>query len=71
MYAPFDGGLRSHAYYDALGSFVECGGFRMAEEEAAAEESEAKYGAEAKKVAEHFEEMADIGAHLKGEGSID
>jgi parvulin-like peptidyl-prolyl isomerase len=41
------------------------------EEEAAAEESREKYGADAKDVAAHYEEMSDIGAHVKGEGAID
>jgi hypothetical protein len=41
------------------------------EEEAAAEESREKLEADAKDVAEHYEEMSDIGAHVKGEGAID
>ena len=41
------------------------------EEEAAAEESLQKFGADEEAVAEHYEEMSDIGAHVKGEGSID
>jgi hypothetical protein len=41
------------------------------EEEAAAEESLEKIGADEAAVAEHYEEMTDIGAHVKGEGSID
>jgi hypothetical protein len=41
------------------------------EEEAAAEESRRKFGADEEAVAEHYEEMSDIGAHVKGEGRID
>jgi hypothetical protein len=41
------------------------------EEEAAAEESGKKFGADKDAVAQHEEEMSDIGAHVKGEGSID
>jgi hypothetical protein len=41
------------------------------EEEAAAEESRKKFEADAKDVAEHYEEMSDIGAHVKGEGAIE
>jgi hypothetical protein len=41
------------------------------EEETAAEESERKFGADKEAVAEHSEEMSDIGAHVKGEGRID
>jgi len=41
------------------------------EEEAAAEESRETYEADAKDVAEHYDEMSDIGAHVKGEGAID
>ena len=41
------------------------------DEEAAAEESEKEYAADKDTVAEHYEEMSDIGAHVKGEGAID
>jgi hypothetical protein len=41
------------------------------EEEAAAEESREKYEDDAEDVAAHYEEMSDIGAHVKGEGAID
>ncbi len=40
------------------------------EDEAAAAERGYVESKDQKEVAEHFEEMADIGAHLKGEGEI-
>jgi hypothetical protein len=40
------------------------------EEERAAERGKEEAGADPTEVAEHFEEMADIGAHVKGEGEI-
>jgi hypothetical protein len=41
-----------------------------ADESQAAERSTASLEADLKTVAEHAEEMADIGAHAKGEGEI-
>jgi hypothetical protein len=41
-----------------------------ADEEAAAERGKNASGADADDVGEHFEEMTDIGAHVKGEGEI-
>jgi hypothetical protein len=41
------------------------------EEEAAAERSADELAADSTSVAEHEKEMTDIGAHVKGEGSID
>jgi hypothetical protein len=41
------------------------------EEEAAADESLEKFGADRETVAEHYQEMSDIGANVKGEGEID
>ena len=41
-----------------------------AEEEAAAERDRGKQDADREDVAEHYEEMTDLGAHVKGEGEI-
>ena len=41
-----------------------------AEEEAAAERERAELDADREDVAEHYEEMTDLGAHVKGEGEI-
>jgi hypothetical protein len=41
------------------------------EEEAAAEQSAERFEDDREEVAEHYEEMSDIGAHVKGEGAID
>jgi hypothetical protein len=41
------------------------------EEEAAAEHGYEESDEERKRVAEHYEEMTDIGANAKGEGRID
>jgi hypothetical protein len=41
------------------------------DEEAAAESAKEAFKGDAAEVAEHFEEMADIGAHVKGEGEIE
>jgi hypothetical protein len=41
------------------------------EEEAAAERSRDALASDSESVAEHYEEMTDIGAHAKGEGKID
>jgi hypothetical protein len=41
------------------------------EEEAAAERALEDLGGDRKEVAEHFQEMSDIGAHVKGEGAIE
>jgi len=41
------------------------------EEDAAAEESREKFKGDEAAVAEHYEEMSDIGAHVKGEGAIE
>jgi hypothetical protein len=41
------------------------------DEEAAAERSLEDFGGDREKVAEHYEEMSDIGAHVKGEGAIE
>jgi hypothetical protein len=40
------------------------------EEEAAVERGLDEAGGDLADVAEHYEEMSDIGAHLKGEGGI-
>jgi hypothetical protein len=40
------------------------------EEAEAAERGKARSGGDQKEVAEHFEEMAERGAHVKGEGEI-
>jgi type VI protein secretion system component VasK len=40
------------------------------EEEALAEKSRAEFESDEEAVAEHFEEMTDLGAHVKGEGEI-
>jgi hypothetical protein len=40
------------------------------EEVAAAERGEKEAGGDPKQVAEHYEEMSDIGAHVKGEGEV-
>ena len=40
------------------------------EEEAAAERKRAELDADREDVAEHYEEMTDLGAHVKGEGEI-
>ena len=42
-----------------------------ADEEAAAERGAAEAGGNPEEVAKHYEEMADLGAHVKGEGEID
>jgi hypothetical protein len=41
------------------------------DEEAAAERGANEVDANPEEVAEHYEEMADLGAHVKGEGQID
>jgi len=41
-----------------------------AEEKAAAERERAELDADREDVAEHYEEMTDLGAHVKGEGEI-
>jgi hypothetical protein len=41
------------------------------EEEAAAERSTEKFAADKEAVAEHYEEMSDLGAKIKGEGEIE
>jgi hypothetical protein len=41
------------------------------EEEAAADRSLKNLGDDREKAAEHFEEMSDIGARVKGEGAIE
>jgi hypothetical protein len=41
------------------------------EEDAAAEESEEKFKGDKAEVAEHYKEMSDIGAQVKGEGAIE
>jgi hypothetical protein len=41
------------------------------DEEAAAERSRTAFENDEHSVAEHYEEMADLGAHVKGEGQID
>jgi hypothetical protein len=41
------------------------------EEEAAAERSAESFGADRQAVAEHEEEMIDLGAHAKGEGAVE
>jgi hypothetical protein len=40
------------------------------EEEAAAERERAELDEDRKDVAAHFEEMTELGAHIKGEGEI-
>ncbi len=40
-------------------------------EDAAAEKSEKEFKDDEPEVAEHYKEMSDIGAHVKGEGAID
>ena len=40
------------------------------EEEAAAERARAELDADGKDVAEHYEEMTELGTHVKGEGEI-
>jgi hypothetical protein len=42
-----------------------------ADEEKAAEKSRAEFADDAPKVAEHYTEMSELGAHVKGEGEID
>jgi hypothetical protein len=42
-----------------------------ADEEAEAEKSQESFAGDKATVAEHYEEMSDIGAHVKGEGAID
>jgi hypothetical protein len=39
-------------------------------EEAAADRERAELDADRKDVAEHYEEMSELGAHIKGEGEI-
>jgi hypothetical protein len=41
------------------------------DEEAAAERGREEVDADPEDVAAHYEEMADLGAHVKGEGEID
>jgi hypothetical protein len=41
------------------------------DEETAADKSRETYAADGQSVAEHYEEMSDIGAHVKGEGAIE
>jgi hypothetical protein len=41
------------------------------DEEAAAERSAERFADDREEVAEHYEEMSDIGARVKGEGEID
>jgi hypothetical protein len=41
------------------------------DEEAAAERGREEVDADPENVAAHYEEMADLGAHVKGEGEID
>jgi len=41
------------------------------DEEAAAERGDEEVDADAEDVAAHYEEMTDLGAHVKGEGEID
>ena len=41
-----------------------------AEEEAAPERERAELDADREDVAEHYEEMTELGAHVKGEGEI-
>ena len=40
------------------------------EEEAAAERGMEEASGDPEQVAEHYEEMSDIGAHVKGEGEV-
>jgi hypothetical protein len=40
------------------------------EEAAAAERGMEEAGGDPKQVAEHYQEMSDIGAHVKGEGEV-
>ena len=42
-----------------------------ADEEAAADRSRRAFAEDGERVEERFEEMNDIGAHIKGEGSIE
>jgi hypothetical protein len=42
-----------------------------ADEEKAAEKSRAEFADDAPEVAEHYTEMSELGAHVKGEGEID
>jgi hypothetical protein len=41
------------------------------EEATAAEESQEKFKGDEAEVAEHYKEMSDIGANVKGEGAIE
>jgi hypothetical protein len=41
------------------------------DEEAAAEKAAKEFEGDSKDAAAHYEEMSDLGAHAKGEGSID
>jgi hypothetical protein len=41
------------------------------EEEAEAERSRATFADDAEKVAEHYQDMNDVGANVKGEGSVE
>jgi hypothetical protein len=41
------------------------------EEESAAEKSRKEFAGDSEDVAAHYEEMNDIGSHVKGEGTID
>ena len=42
-----------------------------AEEEVAAERAQRSFGADRESVAEHYDEMTEIGANVKGEGEIE
>ncbi len=42
-----------------------------ADEEAAADRSRRAFADDSERVEEHYEEMSDMGAHVKGEGSIE
>ena len=41
------------------------------DEEAAADRARETFAEDREKVEEHYEEMSDIGAHVKGEGAIE
>ncbi|HWE68487.1 MAG TPA: hypothetical protein VG298_17740 [Acidimicrobiales bacterium] len=42
-----------------------------AEEEVAAERGRSSFGADRESVAEHYDEMTEIGAKVKGEGEVE
>jgi hypothetical protein len=68
--APTDEGTREAERIDAGEAHV-ADRAPTSEEEAAAETAAAELEGDSKEAAAHYEEMSDIGAHVKGEGAID